>query len=294
MIVTAGVLAALPFALTVALPDWYFSSPNGIDPWLYNGFFRHLDLFASALYPNTYYGTRLAWILPGHAAYALFAPETAALILHLTFYVAAVLSLFYTISKIAGRAIALGCTVGFGLFLPSARGLGDDYVAAGVVTYCLIATALAANSVGARYRQLLLLASGAAAAAMFHSNIAAALLVPTILVWIIPTRRSAREWTSAVVGGISWLSGALVCTALLGELSVRHGGTRWFFIRSFTWWQENNASNPWDQKGWNWILESHWAFLPVLTAVAFPACATRLCVAAYNRKTQTKTQCDSG
>src|SRR5688500_12001978 len=49
-----AVLAALPFVLTLAVPDWYFASPNGIDPWLYHGFFRHLDLYNSTLFPGTY------------------------------------------------------------------------------------------------------------------------------------------------------------------------------------------------------------------------------------------------
>lgn len=264
----AGVLVALPVALTLVLPDWYFSSPGGIDPWLYNGFFRHLDQYASTLYPNTYYGTRLAWILPGHAAYSLFQPETAALVLHVTFYLAAIASLYYTISRTTDRTIALGCAVAFGLFLPAARGLGDDYVAAGVVTYALMAMALAAGSVTARHRYLLLLVSGGAAAAMFHSNIAAALLVPTILIWIVPVRFTREAWTSAILGVLVWLAGAVLCTIVLGELSVRHGGTRLFFVRSFTWWQENNASNPWDQKDWNWVFVAPWAFLPVLTAIA--------------------------
>jgi hypothetical protein len=266
-----SVLALLPFVLTLAVPDWYFASPSGIDPWLYHGFFRHLDLFSSTLFPNTYYGTRLGWILPGHAAYALFAPFTAAFVLHVTFYLVAVASMYCIVRWIADRGAALGVAVAFGLLLPSFRGLGDDYVAAGVVGYVLLSTALAVAATRFAFRGVLAFGSGAAAAAMFHSNIVSAFLVPTILVWLVPASRDRAAWSRAGVGLAVWLAGAVICTLALGELSVRHGGRRLFFVPSFTWMLQNSATNPWDQRGLAWVLQAPWAFVPAVVALACAA-----------------------
>jgi hypothetical protein len=40
---------------------------------VYLGLFGNLTEFQRDLFPGTYYGSRLAWILPGYLPYALFA-----------------------------------------------------------------------------------------------------------------------------------------------------------------------------------------------------------------------------
>jgi hypothetical protein len=268
-------LAALPVVLTWALPDWYISLPSGIDPWFYHGFFRHLDGYNTDMFPGTYYGTRLAWILPGHALFAVFAPDRAELILHVICYCAAAGAVYWIVREIADAGSALFSAITFGLFLPAARGLGDDYVAAGVVTYALLASALALAA--SRYRpwRALLFGSGFLTGAMFHSNIVSTFLVPTILVWIVPASLEIGAWKRAARMALVWGLGFATCTAALGLVSLQHGGRFLFFVPSFVWMWASMGTNPWNQKGFQWVYEVPWSLMPAATALACAAVCLR-------------------
>src|SRR5579872_4849824 len=57
----------LPAMLVLAArPDAIFPPTDGIDPWVYFGFFRNLVDFQRDVFPGTYYGSRLSWIIPGY------------------------------------------------------------------------------------------------------------------------------------------------------------------------------------------------------------------------------------
>jgi hypothetical protein len=105
--------------LTVALPDWVYSQSDYIDAWVYHGFFRHLETYAGGMFPRTYYGSRLGWIVPGYVAYHLFSPRIATVVLHLTFYSVAVSSVYLIARRISNASSALFCAVAFGLYLPA-------------------------------------------------------------------------------------------------------------------------------------------------------------------------------
>ena len=83
-----------------------FSPPGQIDTWMYFGYFQNLVNFKRDLFPNLYYGSRLAWILPGWAVHSVLPPVAASAVLHLTVLWVAALSLFQTLLRTAeiGRA----------------------------------------------------------------------------------------------------------------------------------------------------------------------------------------------
>jgi len=258
-------LVAIPVILTAAVPDWMYSGPSVIDAWIYNGFFRHLEVYATTMFPGTYYGTRLGWILPGYTAYHVFESRLAAFVLHLTFYVVAIGSLYGIVRRIAGEAPALFAAVAFAWYMPVVRAIGSDYVDGPVITYGLLAAWLAFEPERTT-RWWRLLASGVAAGAMLHSNIGAGFVLPSILLWFLPPPPALR-WKPLVINLLLWTAGIVLCTALLAVFSFMTTA-RWdFFTRSFTWLLGQGGSNPYQAPPGSLVSTAPWVLLPAATAV---------------------------
>jgi hypothetical protein len=255
-----GLLAAL----TVAIPDWHFSSPFDVDPWVYYGYFRHFRSYTTQLFAGTYYGTRLGWTVPGHLVYAIFDPERASFVLHAACYTIAVGSLFAIVNRIAGILSAVAGATFFGLYLPIVRGLGSDYVEAPVITYSLVSAALMqrAGSAGPLWAAA---ASGFSAGAMLHSNLGSVFLFPSLLLWAVPFSRVWQDWRNAAARILVWIGGAVACTLVLGVVSVATGGQWMFFVPSVTWLASMGTTNPWDRPGLAWMMDAPWVFLPIAT-----------------------------
>ncbi|HEY1303417.1 MAG TPA: hypothetical protein VGF24_07720 [Vicinamibacterales bacterium] len=264
-------VALLPATLTVALPDWVYSTPGTIDAWVYHGFFRHLESYSSAMFPGTYYGSRLGWIVPGYVAYHVFPAWLATIILHLTFYVLAVCSLYVIVRRAAGSSNALFTALLFGLYVPPVRAIGSDYVDGAVIAYALLTVALGVYGIETSSRWPIF-ASGAAVGAMLNSNVGAVLLLPPIAVWLVPLQRS--EWLAEPLRrrAALWCAGVAVCTMTLSFISVMTGGTWDFFLQSLRWLEAMRMSNPWDVHGLSWVGISPWVFLPLATTVSIVVC----------------------
>ena len=82
-----------------------FTGYGYLDPWFYLGFFRNLVEFKRNLFPATYYGSRLSWILPGAAVHGLFPPVAANCILHLGVHTVATRFAFSD-AQVGGRGAA--------------------------------------------------------------------------------------------------------------------------------------------------------------------------------------------
>jgi hypothetical protein len=260
-------IGALPLILTLALPDWMYSQIDYIDAWVYHGFFRHMETYTATMFPGTYYGSRLGWIAPGYVSYRLFPPVIANIVLHVVFYGIAVGSLYAIVRRVAGASNALFAACAFGLYLPAVRSLGSDYVDGAVIAYALLAAAVGSRGVE-RQQLWLTFTSGMAIGAMMHSNIGAAFMLPSIVIWLVPSQRemwrSKSLWRLAATGTL----GIVACTILLSIFSVAAGG-RWdFFLQSVRWMQAIGLENPWDVTGVSWVALSPWVFLPAATLVA--------------------------
>ena len=260
-------LLALPVLLTATIPDWMYSKTDAIDPWVYNGFFRHLEAYATRMFPQTYYGSRLGWIVPGYVAYHLFSPAVANAILHLTYYGTAVCSLYWIARNTSGTSNALFAALAFGLYLPVIRAFGSDYVDGPVIAYALQAGALAMHGVN-HERRWATLASGMAIGAMLNSNVGAALLLPSILVLLAPRVEGVDRWKPLVVQAGLWGIGIALCTTVLAVISVAIGAQWDFFLTSFRWMRGQGLNTLWDVTGMSWVAASPWVFLPMSVLMA--------------------------
>jgi hypothetical protein len=207
--------------------DWIYSGAGLIDAWLYHGYFHRYPDYVSILYPGKYYGTRLAWILPGYAAYQLLPAHAANLTLHLAFYYAAVAALYRATTLLTSRSAALISTCAFATATPTIVAFGWDHVDISVITYTAVALWAMIEAATARHRSLFIAASGAATACIVHSNLAAVLLGPAVVIAYLCTH-TGKRWTDPVLFG----AGAIGATAMLGLCNLLAGGPFFFFVDS--------------------------------------------------------------
>jgi hypothetical protein len=130
-----GVLA-IPLIQLSAAPAWMYT-PVGGDQWYYHGYFLHLKHHI-VTYSDAYFGTRLAWILPGYVAHTLFKPLTANFLLRLYVYWMAILSLYFAIRRSYGRRCAVICSLLLSASADFLLAAGWDYVDGPGIAYGLL------------------------------------------------------------------------------------------------------------------------------------------------------------
>jgi hypothetical protein len=237
----AGALAVLPWVLLVFDDSWIYPLPGTLDAWLYHGFMTNYSRFVE-LFPSTYYGTRLAWIVPGHFVFAVFPPIIGNLALHIGFYYLAIGATFALLWRLSDQTRAFIGAVMMGTSPPILFAIGSNYVDGPVITYALVALATAAWASTSPLRHRWLLASGAATALMVHSNLVSVMVVPLLPIVLLSLSSSPRPSTR---DGFTYMAGAIVATLALGIVSVTVGGGSWaFFMPSIRWALSASAPTP--------------------------------------------------
>jgi hypothetical protein len=264
-----AVLAGLPFFLLVVNSNWIFNPAGSIDPWVYYGFFTHLRQFATSLFPDTYYGSRLAWILPGYLVNQLLPPLAANYVLHVAFYYMAVFPLYSILRHaVGGRAALLGCILG-GSYHYFLTAIGWDYVdGAGIAYYLLASAGLVAAADSARPWRWLLL-SGSAYAAMLYCNIFWIIFSPffAALLWFVRPG-GGFSWSGLARHALFFVLGSALVTAFLGLASYLIDGRFWFYSPSIGYALQNVAQpNPWRIYNYHWMRYAGHLLFPGLLLV---------------------------
>src|SRR5262249_11518273 len=133
--------------------------PTTVDGWSYFGFFTNFAQFLR-LFTETYYATRLAWIVPGAMAHHLLPPMAANRVLHLAVYYAAVFALYYTLRRTVGRRAALIVAIATGCYSYFLRAVGWHYVDGAGLAYYSLAIAGLTAAIAVRHRRLALACAG--------------------------------------------------------------------------------------------------------------------------------------
>jgi hypothetical protein len=273
------VLALVPCYLLLASSNWIFSKPLSIDPWVYHGYFRNLQEYKAVFFHDTYYGSRLSWILPGYLAYKFLPPLAANYLLHLGLWYAAVFALYYTLKTTASRQVGLLAAVFLGSYYYFLVSVGSDYVDGPANVYFLVCLGfLTAAARGERNRITLILA-GVALAAAVYANLFAILFAPVVLLYF-----ALLSWRSrglALRGGLTCLSwlllGSAALTALLGCANYLIEGSFQFYQPSIDFVRATiGKPNPWKLPLAQWIPQT-WRLAPpaAVAAAALLALANR-------------------
>jgi hypothetical protein len=266
----ACIAAASPL-VQVAINPATFINPGAdqsIDAWVNTGFFlslpAHLQRFG-----ETYYATRLSWVIPGFALHRMLPPLAANFALHLSLMYAL---LYVTYQFLAAHSTRHAAMIGTLLvaWSPSILGaVGWDYVdGAGVAWLALLLLCLER---AARSRRWPLWAAGAGAAAtsLVVTNLTLVILLPACVTFMC-LRTADRGWRriSAIVFAAAAGSAAAFGAFALANHAL---GGQWLFLEpSVRFAKKLHAMrNPWeDQASILGYTNDLWLVVPVLGVVA--------------------------
>jgi hypothetical protein len=207
-----------------------FTPARHTDPWFYLGFFRNLANFKRDLFPGIYYGSRLAWILPGYMVHKLFAPVTAAWILHLGVHTAAALSCFAILQITAGARTALLGTMVFSVNPWLWAATGWDYVSGPGIAWTLAGLAFLTHAAAHPSRKWSLFAAGVALAGMVHTTFFLLAFTPLLPLYYVGMTRAS--WRQAALFCLWAGAGFVTATAALCAVNYRLDGHLWFWTPS--------------------------------------------------------------
>ena len=196
-----------------------FVNPGGngaLDPWVYTGLFLSLPDFLHRV-GDTYYATRLPWVLPGFVAQKLFPPLAGNYVLHLTFFYTLLFATYGLVSSGINRSAAF-VAAAFMAWCPSILiATSWDYVDGAGLVFAVVALCSLerANASAAVRRAAWSLTAGAAVACMIGSNITLVILLPALAAFLVVRATSARWRSTATIVGIA----ALGMAATLGCLA---------------------------------------------------------------------------
>ncbi len=240
----------------------FFSIAGWLDAWIYHGFFTHLVEYKSNLFQNTYYGSRMSWILPGYVVNHLFTPVPANYVLHLAVYYTGALSLYYILNCFYNRYTALLGCLAFTCYPHVWSAIGTDYVDGPGLAYYLLALAFMTNAIRTDRPQVPLTAAGAAFAATVYTNLTWLPFAPLLVAYYLYLRRpetlsAARH--QLLESARCLAVGGLVVTAGLCIANYAIDGRFWFYAPSVQWAMGNGGKpNPSKAASYEWIGSAHW------------------------------------
>jgi hypothetical protein len=261
----------LPLIILFLDSNVFFSKAGWLDAWFYCSYFRHLSEFKSVLFPNTYYGSRMSWILPGYLVNQVFPPLAANYILHLATYYLGAVSLYFILKTLYSRPTALLVVIAFTCnpYLWSA--VGTDYVDGFGIGCYLLALAILTGVGNAKRSRLKLSLAGAACAALIYTNTVWLLFSPALLFFYLFIRRPVRsEVLEAVIYFGTWFgAGAAALTVVLGLFNYRIDGNFWFYLPSILFTLHNvNKAQPWHSATYEWVKHANWLIYAAVMILA--------------------------
>lgn len=273
------VLLLAPAFLCLAIPDWIFAPSSFIDSYVYLGYFRNFSQHVMA-FGDTYYGTRLPFIIPGYICYNIFPPLVANYVLHLGFYYMAIFSLYFIVRITVNRRAALLAALFMGFYPYFLAATGWDYVdGAGIGYFLLTVLLLTLVARSPRVNQpenqnhyssarlskkggLLLFLAGTSVAAMIYTNTFLFIMAPSLVLYYLVLTQP-RSWNLLLKSGLVVVYSVILTTLLLGAVNVAAGGSFLFFIPSIlVAGSLLIGSNPWLITGYTWLLQVPFMVFP--------------------------------
>ncbi len=224
------VLLSLVVAAAFVWTDPPLYNPAGsIDPWFYTGFWLNFHQLYDA-FSQTYYASRLPWIIVGYAANQILSPRTAHLVLHGSFFVVGAVAAYGLLRAHFGRNAAL---IGY-VWLIGGQMYFDaqhwDYWDGALITFVFVGLFLGLPATGKPLPVWRLAASGFFLAAAVATNVFAVVLVIGLPILYVTTRMRPRGMFLRRLGidSAAFLSGAVALLVACGTFAWLNRGPVWF------------------------------------------------------------------
>ena len=141
----AAVAASLLFLLFG--PYSNFAPAGFLDPWYYTGYFTNFS-YMMHHYGQTYFVSRLPWIIPGLLAFRVASPETASVLLNAAIVTVSLIALYWAVRWHYGRspAVLVCCALLTNPYFMST--VGWDYPDGPAIAYAFAGLAFAVRPHG--------------------------------------------------------------------------------------------------------------------------------------------------
>lgn len=262
------VLLAVPLGLLLVNREWIFTDPylGFIDPWIYFGYFLDLPGYLH-IFSDTYYATRLSWILPGFYLYQIFSPVVANYLLHLLAYYASTIPLYLLLKLTLSRRLGLTAAVLMGCYPPFLNAVGWDYPdGAGIAYFLLTMLMLTLAARLLKWKKYLCL-SGFFYGALVYSNLYWLAFTPIPVIHFLFMNQRNRKH-SIPLSAIFFILGILLVTIVLGIFNYTHNRNFLFFYPTIKYLMSIRFSQDasYYDSSYKWV----WApsFLHVIAAAA--------------------------
>lgn len=211
-----------------------FNPPNATDPWIYTGAMWNFD-YLYRFFDNTYYLSRLPWIIPGYALNKVLSARTSFYVEHAVFALAAATSGFLIARRVFGRAAAFASFGALTTSLLFYDSYATDYPDGAQITFLLLALAFAVFAYGGSWSRPKLGLAGFFTAAALCTNLFAGLLVGglALLYAIVVVTGRRFDVRARLLDAVAFCVGAVVLVVLCGAFARAHGGPFLFFRPSF-------------------------------------------------------------
>jgi|GEM_PF-4749411 hypothetical protein len=267
-------LTALPCILLLMHPSSIFSMFDGLDPWVYFGYFKDLKQHLKT-FPGAYYGTRLPWILVGHIAYKIFTPLVAKYALFFLLYYTSLFSLYGILKRTIGIKTAFLTAILLGVYKHFIISSSSEYIDGIAQAYFLLSLFFLTPDREKSFPKIRFLFSGIFFSLLMFTHIYLVVYLPLIGCFYFYFHRPRR--LLLFLNHLSlFLIGYLLITLFLctiNDLLCHH----FFFFEPMITWTKNflNQPNPWwhPLSEWKRILNQYilgmFIFLSSIIALCF-------------------------
>ena len=259
----------MPFA-AVAINRNLFVTPaerSLIDPWMYTGAFLSLPDYLHRFH-DTYYLSRLSWLLPGFVAHRMFPPLVANAILHFTFFYGLLVATYALVAVALNRSLAMLVTIVVGWSPVILTSFSWDLVDGPGIVFLVVTLACLERASRLDDRApWWATAAGGSFACMVSVNLFLLVYGPLFVLFLM-VRVGRAEWRRALRMLTTVAGGSAAVVVLLGLTNRWLGGEWFFFMPSIHFAQQTlGEPNPWKEPGGGWILRSIWLVLPAFASV---------------------------
>jgi hypothetical protein len=214
-------------AAVYVLVDAPLYNPNVVDPWVYTALFTNFH-FIYGLFWNTYYASRLPWVVPGLLLHRLLPDHAAYFALHAVFFIGGGVAAFLLVRQFLGRLAgftAYALLLGNQLYY---NAQAWNYVDGAVVTYLLAAFAFGTTTADGHRRAASMFAAGFFATAAVATNLFVAVLALGLpLLYLAVNGRKARGW-HVTRDAFAAAAGVVVLLVGGGLFASLNGAQFWF------------------------------------------------------------------
>jgi hypothetical protein len=271
-LVAAALLVPALLFLLASRGNWLFDF-GGADNWQYVKYFlawESGDPAMRAAMDRDYKGSRVPWIVLGHAAYALLGPMAGTVVLHAGVLLLSALFLYLLVALFFGGRVALAIAI-LAVCLPNFQASGVpgfwNYHGSAGNLYFLAGLYFTARAFAARRKLVLAALAGASLFAAFLTTFIYGALGPMLLAfaWTCWQRFGRQDLVRLLLAA---LAGAVLATLAFGLASFATGGTFWFFMSQIRFVMRATGNNVWAEPLAVWLPTAGWLALTLATALA--------------------------